>query len=188
MPAPVSPNSKARAQQADAVARLFEEHNRTLVRYLTLRLQSVQEAKEIAQEAYVRVLQLDRPGVESFLKNYLFRVATNLAVDRLRQRGRWKTAPLATDETLDDGINNPEQGALTHEQLDAVVAALSELPPKCRDAFLRFRLDGISQQQIAQELDVTERMVRLYISQGVIYCRLRLEGLTPEQARERLKK
>src|SRR5258707_12615764 len=91
MSVPAHPDETKAIGQADAVARLFQEHNRTLVRYLAVRLQSVQEAKEIAQEAYVRLLQLDQPGVESFLKSYLYRVATTLAFDRVRQRGRWET-------------------------------------------------------------------------------------------------
>jgi len=166
------------AGRADAIGRLFEEHNRVLVRYLAVRLQSVQEAKEVAQEAYVRLLQLDRPEVESFLKSYLFRVATNLAVDRLRQRGRWKTVEWTGSEDLDDGIGNPEQGMLVKEELQAVMLGLAELPPKCREAFLKFRLDGLSQQQIARELGVTERMVRHYITQAILQCRLRMDGLT----------
>ncbi len=45
------------ASGADAVSHLFREHNRVLVGYLTGRLRSEQEAKEVAQEAYVRLLQ-----------------------------------------------------------------------------------------------------------------------------------
>ena len=47
---------------AVAVSELFREHNRMLVGYLRSRLGSEQEAKEVAQEAYVRVLQLHEPG------------------------------------------------------------------------------------------------------------------------------
>jgi|GraSoi2013_100cm_1033763.scaffolds.fasta_scaffold01135_2 RNA polymerase sigma factor (sigma-70 family) len=187
MSVPAHPDEKPLGR-ADAVARLFQEHNRSLVRYLAVRLQSVQEAKEIAQEAYVRLLQLDQPGVESFLKSYLYRVATNLAVDRLRQRGRWKTVEWTADQDLGDGISDPEQGALASEELQAVTSGLSELPANCREAFLRYRLDGMGQQQIAQELGVTERMVRHYITQAIVYCRLRMEGWSADQAKERLRK
>src|ERR1051325_9382794 len=74
------------ATRAAAVARLFEEHNRALISFLTLRLHSPQDAKEVAQEAYVRLLELDRTGAVSFLRAYLFRIAANLAVDRIRRQ------------------------------------------------------------------------------------------------------
>src|SRR5688500_18677903 len=74
------------ATRAELVTRLFREHNQALISLLTLQLRSVQDAKEVAQESYVRLLQLDRPGAASLLRAYLFRIASNLAVDRLRQR------------------------------------------------------------------------------------------------------
>ena len=65
---------------------VISDHNRLLVGYLTSRLRSEQEAKEVAQEAYVRLLQLQDPGTSSLLRAYLFKTATNLAIDRLRHR------------------------------------------------------------------------------------------------------
>lgn len=182
--------SPAATDRADSVGRLFREHNRSLVSYLAMRLRSVQEAKEVAQEAYVRMLQLDQPGAESFLKAYLFKVATNLAVDRLRQRQR--RMPVVDQDLADIEreveLDEPERGALAREQLEALVAGLQELPDKCREAFLLFRLDGLSQQQIAERLGVTERMVRNYINHALIYCRMRADGATERQAREGLKR
>src|ERR1700743_2729198 len=69
-----------------AVAQLFRDHNRILVRYLAVRLQSTHEANEVAQEAYARLLRLHRSGTPSLLRAYLFKVATNIAIDRLRHR------------------------------------------------------------------------------------------------------
>src|ERR1700761_302509 len=81
----------ARAGQHERVAELFEAHNRALLRFLTCRLKSAQEAKEVAQEAYVRMLQLDEPDAVSYLRAFLFKTAANLAADRLKsatRRGR----------------------------------------------------------------------------------------------------
>lgn len=149
--------------RAEAVARLFREHNRSLVSYLVMRLRSLQEAKEVAQEAYVRLLQLDQPGAESFLRAYLFKVATNVAVDRLRQRGRrQRYEEDVPTEDLETGLEEPGRQTLVREQLGALIAGLEELPEKCRTAFLLYRLDGLSQQEIARQLGVSDRMVRAY--------------------------
>jgi DNA-directed RNA polymerase specialized sigma24 family protein len=85
-PSPVADAAAAPPEgHAARVAELFREHNCTLVSFLKARLQSEQDAREVAQEAYVRLLQIDRPGAVSFLRSYLFRTAENLAIDRLRQ-------------------------------------------------------------------------------------------------------
>jgi RNA polymerase sigma-70 factor (ECF subfamily) len=68
------------------IERIFREHNASLLRFLQARLSSAQDAREVAQEAYVRLLQLDSPGAIGFLRAYLFKTAANLATDRLRHR------------------------------------------------------------------------------------------------------
>src|SRR5947209_4337020 len=85
-PAPPQESALDGAPACPDVGRLFREHNQTLVRYLRARLGSEQEAKEVAQEAYVKLLQLERVGAISFMRAYLFRIAANLAIDRIRQR------------------------------------------------------------------------------------------------------
>jgi len=80
--------SSARRARAELVADLFNQHNESLVRFLCARTRSRQEAKEVAQEAYVRVLNLDQPGAVSFMRAFLFRTAANLAIDRMRSRDR----------------------------------------------------------------------------------------------------
>src|SRR5688572_16171523 len=82
---PVADNSHSQVH-AQTVAELFRKYNRSLVSLLAARLHSVEEAREVAQEAYVKLLQLDQPGTVSLLQAYLFRTACNLAVDRVRQR------------------------------------------------------------------------------------------------------
>jgi len=51
-----------------------------------MRLRSVQEAHDVAQEAYVRLLQLDRTGASVCCDLTCSGTAANLAVDRLRRR------------------------------------------------------------------------------------------------------
>ena len=174
--------------QARDIASLFREHNHALVRFLTLRLQSENEAKEVAQEAYVRLLQLDRPGVHSFLRAQLFRIAMNLAVDRLRRRNtELRAARAELFDELDD-VHEPERNALAAEELDLVRRSLDELPETCRRAFLLHRLEGLSVDEIASQMQVTGRMVRHHLTRALIYCRLRSDGVTADQARERMKR
>jgi RNA polymerase sigma factor (sigma-70 family) len=174
--------------RALAVERLFRDHNDSLIRFLTLRLQSRQEAREVAQEAYVRLLQLERTDVAGFLRAYLFRIAGNLAIDRLRRRA---TESRFQDAELFPGLferpPEPETQAMEQERVDQVRAFLDELPPPVREAFLLFRMEDLDQQTIAQRLGVSDRMVRNHITRALMYCRLRLDGLGPSEAALRLR-
>lgn len=174
--------------RAESVAELFRAHNKALVRFLVLRLQSVQEAREVAQEAYVRLLQLDKPALGSFMRAYLFRIASNIAVDRLRRRN--SETRMARRELFDelDYQQEPERRTAAQQELEVIQDCLDELPENCRRAFLLHRLDGLSVADIAERLDVSGRMVRHHLQRALTYCQLRIEGATAEEARQRMKR
>jgi RNA polymerase sigma-70 factor (ECF subfamily) len=142
---------------------LFREHNDTLLRFLRARLHSEADAREAAQEAYVRLLQLDDPGQLSFLRAYLFRIAANVATDLLRRRTLQTKAAQDTLFFESDAPATQERGLQARQQLAAVELALSQLPPKCREAFLLSRREGWASGRIAAHLGVSDRMVRLYL-------------------------
>src|SRR5688572_16392721 len=90
---------------AKTAEQLFRAHNADLIRFLKLKLRNDSEAKEVAQETYVRLLQLRDTGTVGFLRAYLFKIAANLAVDRIReqrlQAERWSGAAEAVADPFD---------------------------------------------------------------------------------------
>ncbi len=188
---PDEPGSIPAGQERHAanVAALFREHNKTLVSFLRARLQSEQDAREVAQETYVKLLQLDRPGAVSFLRAYLFRTAANLATDRLRQRNvRRGSESAGVFEDLVDECEVPEARVAAVQELSLIRRYLFELPERWREAFIRHRILGETEVAVAKRLGLTDRMVRNYIVQTLFYCRARLDGRTAEQAQEGLRR
>jgi RNA polymerase sigma factor (sigma-70 family) len=176
---------------AAVVSELFREHNRVLVGYLRSRLGSLQEAKEVAQEAYVRVLQLHEPGAPGLLRAYLFKTAANLAVDRLRHRRvrqRSEEQPQLFEElnTTSGDLDDPAEQLLAREQADQLLRFLQELPTKCQQVMNLHRFEGISQRDVAVRLGISERMVRRYVTYAMVFCHLRLEGMKLDQVRQRV--
>lgn len=177
------PDEAGPQNRASALSSLFREHNRTLVRFINARLRNEQEAHEIAQEAYVKMLQLDRcPGTASFLRHYLFRVAENLAVDRIRQR--YSRGRLDRLGSIDDLFQEAlaERTVVAGQELALLRAAVAELPEKYREAFRLIKLEDHSFQQTANLMQLSERMVRKYITRALVYIRLRREGLSAKDA------
>ena len=173
------------------VSQLFREHNRTLVGYLTGRLRSRHEANEVAQEAYIRLLTLQDPVSPNLLRAYLFKTATNIAIDRLRRgkvRERFEQQPGLFEDsiTVPGESDDPAQQLLVREQADQLLGYLQELPSKCQQVLNLHRLEGIPQHEVATRLGFSERMVRRYVTYAMVYCHLRLEGMAPDQARQKV--
>ncbi len=157
------------------IEQLFRQHNDKLVSFLHARLRSQAEANEVAQEAYVRMLELDKPGLVSFQRAYLFRIASNLAVDRLRKRIVREHA--TARELLKDWLSAPatDQRLLAEEEVGRLQQALAKLPAKTQEVFQRHFLDGETLQEIAAQLALTDRMVRYHLARALAHCRLKLE-------------
>lgn len=175
-PGPADPAKSAGESHAELVARLFREHNQSLLRFLCLRLHSHQEAKEVAQEAYVKLLNLDQPHAIGFQRAFLFKTAANLAIDRLRSRNRHHRA---TQYGLFDELREtptPERVAAAAQQVEIVCKLVAELPPKCRQAFILYKIDGLEFPEVATRMGLSERMVREYVVRAILYCRAGLDA------------
>ncbi len=163
-------------EPTQSIERLFREHNDSLLRFVAARLGSYQEAKEVAQEAYVRLLKLDSPGAVSYLRAFLFKTAANIAIDRLRTRGyRERPVSLEFFDTLPD-VTTPERNVGSVQELETLDRLLEQLPVRVRRALILNRYHGMDIAAIAKDLDTTERTVRRYITQALVHCRIGLDA------------
>lgn len=162
------------------VVRLFTEHNSTLVRFLRARLGSDQEARDVAQEAYVRLLQIDQTGTVSFLRAYLFRTAANIAIDRRRRAIVRDTAHKDPIFDMQSDDIDPERAALAKERLRLVEAAIADLPQRQRLAFLLHRISDMNIADVAVRLGMKERVVRDHIVKALVRIRQKLDQAVPQ--------
>ena len=168
------------ASEAEAhgrkVERLFREHNESLLRFLRARLHSPQEAREVAQEAYVQLLGLHSPGTIGFLQGYLFRTAANLATNRLKQRTRRRRIDELVFFETPTTHRSPEPTWAARQELALIHRAIEELPATCRLAFLMVKFDDASVEDVAHELGLHPRRVRRFVARAIEHCQKALQA------------
>ena len=107
---------------------------------------------------------------------FLFKIAANLATDRLRARRRRPDRCASSDEDLGEPFDlSPERECAGLQMIQVLDRALAELPQKCRTVLVLHRLEGLSRLEIAQRLGIRERMVRLYMARALEHLRRRLD-------------
>ena len=150
----------------------FRAHYDSLVRYLRARLGSDTEARDIAQEAYLRLLRYREHQDTASLKALVFRIATNLVIMRARAV-RVRPDHESLDAALDVPANDPtpERQLLTEEQLARLTEVIQRLPPKCQQAFVLSRFHNMGYQEIADRLRISVKMVEKHIAQALSICR-----------------
>lgn len=157
--------------KSEFIAELFEQQATPLVKYLTARFQNADEAKEVAQEAWLRMFRLDHPEELENAKAFLFQTASNLSIDRIRRANLERKHNVTRDEVT----QSVEATVDAQQTLHTIEAALFELPTKCRQAFVMHRQNNLSYPVIAEQLGVSTSMVEKYIIQALKHFRNKLE-------------
>lgn len=163
---------KASARQPNhsaALAEISQNHYAALVRFLSVRTGSVEDAKEIVQEAFAKMLALDRPGTISFLVGYLWRIAVNLAVDRGRQQSLHERYTRASLPDLEKREFSAESTCEARERLAIVEEAIKNLPARCLEAFILHVQNGLTFDEVGREMGVSGRMARKHVARALEY-------------------
>ncbi len=153
---------------------LYSDHHGWLLAWLRKKLGCAQNAADVAQDTFLRIitsrdalLEIREP------RAYLTTTAQRLLLDRAR-RQRIEHAYLTELSHLAQTMPvtcSPEQVLTALQALEQISAALDNVAPKAREAFLMHYLEEVPQAEIARRLDVSERMVRKYLVQALLHCR-----------------
>ena len=131
---------------------LYEEVFPSLFRYRTRLTGDPDVAEDVAQEAFVRLLDRKVEGHPAALRVWLFRVATHLIRDRYKVSENRRRL-LETYPVTPSGSPDPEEQAELQEMAGSVRAALDGLTERDRTMLL-MREEGFSYREIGEAVDV----------------------------------
>jgi RNA polymerase sigma-70 factor, ECF subfamily len=147
---------------------------------------NVHEAQDIAQEAFLRAyLNIDSYDTDRKFSTWLFRIVTNLSIDRLRKKKPdfYLDQEIAGTEglTLSSQIaateDDPEELIITHELQDWIQGEIMKLPAKYRSAIILKYIEDLSLKEISEILDLPIATVKTRIHRGREALRKRLSNV-----------
>lgn len=150
----------------DAAARILTERLLPKVfRHARRVLGDAAEAEDVAQEAMMRLWRIapDWRQGEAQVRTWLYRVTANLCTDRLRKR-----RALALDEIAEPEDPSPSAAERMQVQArdDALQGALNQLPDRQRQAVVLRHIEGLSNPQIAEIMEIGPRAVESLTARG----------------------
>lgn len=175
LPGDIANASVLKRDRSQALAEVSRNHHTALVRLLAVRTGSVEDAKEIVQEAYAKMLALDRPGTVSLLVGYLWRIAVNLAIDRGRQRVLHDRYTRAAQQRVETREFSAERTVEGRQRLAIVEQAVGNLPPRCLDAFILHVLQGLTFDEVGREMRISGRMAKKHLARAFEYLQTCLD-------------
>lgn len=165
------------------LASLYAEHRTALVRFLTARTGSVAEAEDVVQEVWLKIGSAPSGPIANG-RAYLYRVAQNLVLDRLRA-GRRRAArerdwaEVEQDHRTDGPEPRLEASAETdliaREDAARLAAAIGRLPPGAARALRLHKLDGLSHADTAAQLGISRKGVEKHMALAMAHLRRLLD-------------
>ena len=158
----------------------------TLMQFLRRSGRSKSDIDDLVQDIYVRVCEAAAKEIPDPAKPFVFTVARNLLIDRLR---REHVVPIETVEDL-DALNiaidtpGPDQTLIMREELRRVQAALDCLPRRAREAVILRKIEGLSWREIGQRMGIADRTVNRHLTDAMHALADMLYGDPPDVRRK----
>ncbi len=174
------------AEQAGAARaefdRLFEEFSGPIYNYVLRMVGDADRAADIAQDTFIKAYRhLDTLTDVSSTRSWIYRIATNTAIDEMRRRRR--ITPLGDDDDerqqRADDRPGPEAQVMAGLLDERVGRSLMRLRPNHRQCLILSDIEDMSAQQIAEVMDMSYGAVRTLLcrARGEMRRHLAAEGL-----------
>lgn len=162
----MAPNGDGHAEvRIDA---LYREQAPRLRRWLDARLRSSEDAHDVVQDAFARLLG---SGAREGLRQpeaFLNRIVRNLLID-LSRRAANRMAHVPIDEANEPETRATQEDAIQLDQMRIRYrAAVETLPPRTREVFLLHRMEGLGYKQIATQLGISIRTVEWHVGEALV--------------------
>lgn len=169
------------AGDADAFAGLVERYGGRVFN-IALRITNDRDAAaDCAQEAFVRAYRaLHRFDPAYPFGPWLYRIVTNTSLNHVERWHAHETPVAEMPDVGDATAAEPESTAIRREQVDEVLAALAQLPPKYRAALTLRHLQELSYQEVADALDLPLGTVKTHLHRARAALRARLAAKSQE--------
>ena len=155
-----------------SVRNVIEHCHISLIRFLRKKLPTPEDASDVAQEAYIRLMAYEGSSEITSPSSLLFRIAINVANDFGRAGKVRRVSDHCNIDGLDfdSGIASPEKQVSDNQELDLLFQAIEQLPPKCQKVFLLSRVHNMTYPEIAKHCGITVKMVEKHISRALAVC------------------
>jgi RNA polymerase sigma-70 factor (ECF subfamily) len=166
-PEAIRPDSLPQAQEdaRNEAMCLFAEHGPALYRFCLFTLRNQQDAEDVVQDTFVKLLQhLEQGAVRATIRSWLFTVAANGCRDRYRRRVRWLPWTIEIDRRMTPA--DADIACERDEQREALQLAARTLRPRDR-LLLMLRVQGLSYREIASAAGIPEASVGRLLARAV---------------------
>lgn len=161
----------ASSGSASPIEALYNNHHTWLLSWLRGRLGNASDAADLAHDTFLRLMASSRgTALGDEPRAFLTHVAKGLVIDLWRRRDLERAYLDALAQLPQAHAPSPETQMLVVEALLQIDRLLAGLAPGTRRIFLLAQLDGLTLQQISEQMHMPVITVRRHIHRAVVAC------------------
>ena len=170
--------AEADPAQAQWMREALDRFERPLVRYAARFTGDLDLARDVVQDAFVKLCRENPAKLNGRLAPWLYTVCRNRALDVRKKEGRMQALQQTEAEARPDAAPGPGRRAIVREEHALVLEAVAALPANQQEAFrLKFE-DGLTYRDISRVMNMPLSTVNYTIAQALGAVRTRLRGAT----------
>jgi RNA polymerase sigma factor (sigma-70 family) len=161
-----------REGNAAGVSTTFLKYRSSLMRYISRYIHQPQDIEDIVHETFLRTYAAGIGTQIQSPRAFLFKTAKNLALKHLDKCSVRLTEYVGDLEALEVSMDeySTEARVETQERFLAFCRAVRTLPLQCRRVFILRKVYGLTQKEVAEQLDISVSTVEKHLAQGIIRC------------------
>lgn len=155
---------------------LFRIYFERLCGFTNKFLNDPEQSKEIVQEVFMKIWE-GRKDIdpEDSLKSYLFKIAQNLSINKLRrQKVESRYTEIYKLVYIEHDEFSVHESLLARELEENISNSIGKLPPECRKIFELSRIEGLKYREIADTLNISVKTVEAQMSKALRLLRIEL--------------
>ena len=140
-----------------------------LMQFLRHNWRNESDVNDIRQDVYVRVFEAAKQEIPKSAKAFVFAIARNLLIDRVRNERIVPieaAADIVTHAVVSDEPG-PDRSLIARDDLRRLNDALDRLPNRCREAFLLLQVQDLPRREIAARMGIAEKTVNAHLSDAM---------------------
>ena len=145
--------------QAQIIAAFYTVHQKELVNFATSRLGNREEAEDLVQDAFIKMMTFEGIINEATIKSFAYTITANKVKDVLRRRIFRHQMEESKKYEMELQHSNAERLVEYHDALRIVNAGISRLSPVCAKVYRMSLYDDMTAGDIAEELQVSKRTI-----------------------------
>jgi RNA polymerase sigma factor (sigma-70 family) len=170
-------------ERDDEISQVVDREQSRLRRFIRLRVPDPRDAEDILQDVFYELLEANRLLMPiDHVTGWLFRVARNRIIDLFRKKR--PDEELLLEDLLPASDAGPDAVYARNVLLQALKAALDELPAEHRAVFVAHEIDGQSFREMAAETGINVNTLLSRKRYAVLHLRVRLQHAYDEFTRK----